>query len=138
MIQSIPLEVAVTTSRPDLVIIRDSQLHMLELTICGNTFDALAAAHTRKAHNQEYLHLLADTRRNGWVAKYTTIEIGALGHHNPVTPAELATNCESILPPKWREILIRAATVAINCSQAIFLARNNRVWSSSRPLLSLH
>ena len=109
---------------------------MLELTVCGNTCDDLAAVHTRKSHKQEYLQLLSDARRNGWEAKYSTIEIGALGHYNPVAPAELATNCESIPLLKWREILLRAATVAVTC--AIYLARNNRVWSSNRPRLTMH
>ena len=91
---------------------------------------------TRKSHKQEYLQLLSDARRNGWEAKYSTIEIGALGHYNPVAPAELATNCESIPLLKWREILLRAATVAVTC--AIYLARNNCVWSSNRPRLIIH
>lgn len=54
---TIPLEVARTTSRPDLVTIQGRSHHMLELTVCGNTCDALVAAHTGKSHEQEYLQL---------------------------------------------------------------------------------
>lgn len=70
-----------TTSRPDIAIVKIRELHILELTVCGNTCDALAAAHARKSGKQDYHHLLADARRNGYTTKYTTIEFGALGHH---------------------------------------------------------
>ena len=76
---------------------------------------------TQRNPKQEYLKLLSNARRNGWEVKYTTIEIGALGHYQPVVSVEMATNCESIPLPKWREILLKAATIAINCSQTIFL-----------------
>ena len=49
---TIPIEAAVTSARPDIVITHGRELHMLELTVCGNTPEALAAAQTRKARNQ--------------------------------------------------------------------------------------
>ena len=42
---TIPIEVAMTTLRRDIVTIQGRSLHMLELTVCGNTCDDLAAAH---------------------------------------------------------------------------------------------
>ena len=53
---TIPLKVAVTT----LLSHQGWSLHMLEQTVCGNTCNALDAAHTRKSHKQEYLQLLSD------------------------------------------------------------------------------
>ena len=116
----IPSEVVTTTSRPDIVLMNRRQLHMLELTVCSSSCDAMEAAHARKSSKPDYLHVLADARRRGWEA---TIEIGILGHHHPAAPAELANNCPDIPLRKWRDILVRAGTTAINCSQAIFLVR---------------
>ena len=92
----------------------------------------------RKTHKQEYLQLLSDARKNGWEAKYTTIKFGALGHYNSIAPVELATNSKSIPLPKWRKILLRAAAIAISCSQVIFLARNISFWPLNRPRLTMH
>ena len=54
---TIPLNVVVTPYRPDLVAVKGQTLHLVELTVCGNTPNAMAAAHNRKANKLEYLHL---------------------------------------------------------------------------------
>jgi len=65
---------------------------MLELTVCGNTCDVLAAAHIRKSHKQEYLQLLSNAvgEMAGKPNTHTTIKFGALGHYNPVAPAKVS------------------------------------------------
>ena len=79
-----------TTSRPDIVVIEERELHMLELTVCGNTWDAL-------------------TRLEG---KYSTIKIGELKHYNQITPTDLPRNCLLIPLSECRKVLTRAATTA--------------------------
>ena len=88
---------------------------MLELTVCGNTPEALAAAQTRKAGKPEYLQILSHVERNGWKVSYTTIEIGALGHHHPEVLPSLTKSYPEISRTKWKD------AIAINCSRAIFL-----------------
>ena len=128
---TIPLKIISTSSRPDIVIVhmQTTKVALLELTICGNTLDAMNAAHTRKFTKEEYLHLLSDLRRRGWQMKYITIEIDALGHLNPICLSELADNFPMIPLLEWKNILRRGAITAINCSQAIFMARANRQWT---------
>ena len=63
------------------MVIQGKELHLLELTVCGNTMEALASLQARKAGKLEYLQVLSDADRNGWKAKYTTIKIGAM--HGP-------------------------------------------------------
>jgi len=79
---TIPFEVTLTTSRPDIAIVKRRELHMLELTVCGNTCDALAAAHARKSGKQDYHHLLADARRNDYT---TSIPQSRLEHWGTTT-----------------------------------------------------
>ena len=130
---TIPLDILITSSRPDMVII-DHQartLSMLELTVCGNTPEAISAAQTRKANKSEHLGIVSDLNRLGWNAKYGTIEIGALGHYNPTAPATLKDVLPWISSLDWKEILTVAGKIAINCSQAIFFARSNtRLYNS--------
>ena len=132
---TIPPNVVVTPYRPDLVAVKGQTLHLVELTVCGNTPSAMAAAHNRKANKLEYLHLLSDIRRKGWIASYSTIEIGALGHYNPDSLSTLSASWQDIRMSEWRKILTSGATTAISCSQVIFHSRANSAWSPNRPLL---
>ena len=132
---TIPLNVEVTPYRPDLVAVKGQTLHLVELTFCGNTMDAMAAARNRKANKLEYLYLLSDIRRKGWKASYSTIEIGALGHYNPDSLSTLSASWQDIRMSEWKKILTSGATTAISCSQVIFHARANSAWSPNRPLL---
>ena len=126
----VPLEVMVSSSRPDIEVIQGKELHLLELTVCGNTMEPLALAQTRKAGKLEYLQVLSDADRNGWKAKYTTIDIGALGHHHLSSLTQLPRNFSQIPSSKWREVLSRAAIIAVNCSRARFL------WPLNKPPLT--
>lgn len=53
---TIPMEITITTSRPDIVIVymQTRKVALLELAICGNTLDAMNAAHTTKSTKEEY------------------------------------------------------------------------------------
>lgn len=130
---TIPLDTLITSSRPDMVIINHQAktLSMLELTVCGNTPEAISAAQIRKANKSEYLGIVSDLNRLGWNAKYGTIEIGTLGHYNPTAPATLKDVLPWISSLDWKEILTVAGKIAINCSQAILLARSNTRWYNS-------
>ena len=70
-----------------------------ELTVCGNTQEAITAAQSWKANKTEYLGIVSDLYRLGWIANYGTIEIGALGHYNPSAPPTLQHILLWISPP---------------------------------------
>ena len=131
---TMPQEVTITSYRPDLVLTHGKEVHLFELTVCGNSEQAMAAAHQRKSTKQEYIHLISDATRTGWKANYTTLEIGVLGHYLPSTPTELSAACPNIHHTYWLKILQSTAKIAISCSYSIFLARDELKWSP-RPLL---
>ena len=131
---TLPLHICATSSRPDIVIVKGVELHFLELTVCGNTPTAIQNANQRKSNKTEYLHLLSDCRRKGWAASYHTIEIGALGHYNPVAPRQLSGLSKTISTSAWRQLLTTASEVAINCSYFLFSARSSAVWPTNKPL----
>jgi hypothetical protein len=134
---TIPPSILVSASRLHLVVVNSTQrqIAMLELTVCGNTPEAIQAAHNRKSNKVDYLHLISDLTRGGWSISYSTIEVGCLGHYCHSSPAELHHSCKLLLPSiPWRDILTRASTIAINSSQTIFLARKQVFLPSNRPL----
>ena len=131
---TLPLHICATSSRPDIVIVKGVELHFLELTVCGNTPTAIQNANQRKSNKTEYLHLLSDCRRKGWAASYHTIEIGTLGHYNPVAPRQLSGFSKTISTSAWRQLLTTASEVAINCSYFLFSARSSAVWPTNKPL----
>ena len=110
---TIPLDVLVTSSRPDMVVINyhTRTVNMLELTVCGNTLEAIAASQSQKANKTEYQGIVSDLYRLGWIANYGTIEIGALGHYNPSAPETLQHILPWISLHKWRKFSLQPASL---------------------------
>ena len=54
-----------SSSRLDIVVIQGKELHLLKMTVCGNTMEALASAQAWEAGEPEYLQALSDAERNG-------------------------------------------------------------------------
>ena len=114
-------EITITSYRPDLVLVQRKEVHLFELTVCGFTEQAMAAAHQRKSskHFQEYIHLVSDATRAGWKANYTTIEIDILGNYLPSTLIELSTACPNIHLTYWLKILYIVHSQ--DCNQLLLL-----------------
>ena len=54
---------------------------LLELTCPFNSRADLSAARERKQEKPEYLQIIAELDRLGFVSHYHTVEIGCLGHY---------------------------------------------------------
>ena len=78
-----------TSARPDIVIIEQKNIILLELTIPMNTKEGLSNARDRKQAKQNYISLIGDLTKLGYTAFLETIEIGALGHFNRDTISSL-------------------------------------------------
>ena len=140
---TIPSSIVVTSYRPDLVIVSetDKRISILELTVPNNTPDGLINARHRKQHKQEYLSLAEDISRSDWTVTYDTIEIGSLGHYSKdslesiksVLPSLLLNSRQASLEAK--DIIHSACKVAMLCSRYIFLAHKCISWNSDKPLL---
>ena len=134
---TIPPQLVCTSSRPDIVIVQDQAVKMIELTVCSNSLNSMKEARRRKEGKQNYQSLLSDLCKKGINASYLTLEIGALGHHPPDLPKRLA----DFLGMKeqknnLRSTLDDAGKIAISTSQIIFWAKDCLSWDPSKLLLS--
>ena len=73
--------------------------------------------------------LISELDRLGYVSQYFTIEIGCLGHYLSESVRSLQAAVQQSAAV-CRAMLDKAAQQAINCSQRIFLARNNKDWNT--------
>ena len=80
---TIPTNISATQARPDMVLIEDLSVNLLELTIPTNTYEALQAAKNRKLEKPLYLQLVSDLEDRGLSVSFLTLEIGSLGHFTP-------------------------------------------------------
>ena len=133
---TIPQNITATSARPDLVIVRQNEVLLIELTVPFNSPESMNNARTRKENKQNYQLVLSELDRKGVKASLTTLEIGALGHTLTQTLSDLKRTIPGLSSRECRQIFDDAGKMAITCSHAIFNARNELTWSTNRPLLS--
>ena len=134
--KSIPPNLTATSSRPDIVYINGQNITLLELTISGNSKEAMRQARERKQQKRPYLEITTDLHRQGLNVKYDTVEIGALGHSTKDTPYQLYHTIPQVNRRQWQAILDNAGEIAIACSRFLFYARNALEWRQP-PFVSL-
>ena len=86
---TIPDNVIITSARPDIVIIEQGYVHLIELTIPHSSPDSMTKAKERKSEKQLYQQALSDMESKGLAAEPHTISIAwlwAIGcpHHEPL------------------------------------------------------
>lgn len=132
---TIPPDLIVTSARPDIVILREKEVLLLELTVPHNSLDSISNAHRRKEGKENYCSLLSDLEAKRFSAAYQAIEIGSLGHSLPRSLKTLRRHLPYIPKPDLQSMFDSAAKVAIAASYNIFLARREHSWNSNRSLL---
>ena len=126
---TIPPSILVTPLKPDLVLLyKDKQATVIELTCPMNTKSNLVAARSRKQNKEVYGILFSDMANQGWTVDYETLEIGSLGHYQKEMRPLLSSALDLPKGPT-RDLLDRCAKATISCSYQIFLARNSPSWS---------
>jgi len=125
----------VTTARPDIVVITNREITLVELTIPYNSPECLANAKHRKETKTNYQLALSDLDSRGYSASLITIEIGALGHWLPPTRASLQQLLPGVPKSTVTRLLDQTSATTIASSHIIFNARLDNVWNSSRPIL---
>ena len=80
-IATIPTDLSTTSARPDIVLIPESNVTMVELTIPSNSKAALIQAKERKRKRLTYNSLIGDLEVRSLSVNYRTLEIGSLGHY---------------------------------------------------------
>ena len=127
---TIPTSVATTTARPDVVIIQNNRITLLELTVATNTPEGLHEARRRKQLKPNYLALLNDLETLGFQSALETIEVGTLGHFNNQTIASLHALLPNLRKNSVRRLLLSLSKTLVSCSAHIFNARLSTTWIS--------
>ncbi|XP_063683646.1 uncharacterized protein LOC134818144 [Bolinopsis microptera] len=122
-----PQHIYNTAERPDIVVWSDSlrEVVLIELT-CGdesNFSDQVARKEAR--YNRE---LIPGIDGCGWKALLFTVEIGCRGFWHHTVPALF--NYFGLAKRTKNKALNEAALVALRCSYTIWLARDNKKWST--------
>ena len=120
---TIPTSVATTTARPDVVIIQNNRITLLELTVPTNTPEGLQEARRWKQLKPNYLALLNDLKTLGFQSALETIEVGTLGHFNNQTIASLHTLFPNLRKNSVRRLLLGLSKTSVSCSAHIFITR---------------
>ena len=131
---TVPSWLTSTLLRPDLVIISNESVRILELTVPQNSVEGLHKAKLRKS--EKYDHIIGDIQAShpNLRLKYHTLEIGTLGHYSRTTRDAVQVVSHNKLA---QMILEKAAKTAITCTQNIFWARSNSTWDKDRALLKI-
>ena len=129
---TIPAEILDTSARPDIVIVGDGEITLIELTVPYNSPDCLKNARLRKENKELYQHALSDLETKGMVSELVIIEIGALGHWLPHTRSALQQQIPSLSKSTATQ-LDSAAKANVTASHRIFCARLNPTWNSTQP-----
>ena len=105
--------------------LRDSQLHVVELTVPMNSLPNVLTAKERKQQKQP---ILAAGKLSS--ITYSTLEIGSLGNY---LPTDAHHSMELLFPEhhsNWhRNFLDHLSQISINCSYHIFNCRRLPTWT---------
>ena len=124
-----------------MVIIGNDSATLLELTVCGDSPQAMLQAQARKGGKEDYLILASHLEDIGLETSFYTIEISSLGHTNSDTINALKSIYNVIestasTTSLVNQLLKNSAKISVACSQTIFYARKNTLWED-RPLFKL-
>ena len=78
---TLPTNLSTSTARPDLVIVSENNVTMIELTIPSDSRAAMIKAKERKNNKPNYNSLIGDLENHEFSVNYRTLEIGLLGHY---------------------------------------------------------
>ena len=135
---TIPTSVATTTARPDIVVIQNNRITLLELTVPTNTQEGLQEARTRKQLKPNYLALLNDLETLGFQSALETIEVGTLGHFSNQTIASLQAPLPNLRKNSVRRLLLGLSKTSVSCSAHIFKAQHHVDFTPIRSPFSLY
>lgn len=125
---TIPQNITVTTSRPDLVVVDSSPpvptVYLFELTVCFERVGNMEAANARKY--DRYSSLADDIKEAGYDCKNIPFEIGSRGHitlenKSKLTIVHKLCNPRTNFTKFWQNI----SKTSLLSSYSIYLSRND-------------
>ena len=123
-----PQHIFSTAERPDIVVWSESvkEVILIELTVGDESNFSDQVVRKEARYNRE---LIPGITASGWKARLFTIEVGCRGFWHHTVPALF--NYFGLGKRVKKQVLEEAALVALKCSYAIWLARNNKKWAPS-------
>ena len=80
LLATIPMQYTITSTRPNIVIIKNGKVHLIELTIPFNSMKEIKNGWIRMGEKTNYQLVLSNLDARGVHSSLTTLEIRALGH----------------------------------------------------------
>ena len=131
---TLPADVVLTASRPDLVLVnlRERKVVMVELTCPWDSEQSIENARARK--EERYAALAADIETNGFTCMVVPLEVGVRGHistRNRDSLTFLATTCKvRAVKTFYRKV----SKTSLLGSYRIWLARDSQDWTPGNLL----
>ena len=134
---SIPHNIMVTRSRPDLVLVDSSTspqtVYLFELTVCFERAGNIESAHNRKYNR--YSGLATDIEDNGYQCRNIPFEVGSRGHLTSENRTRMSILHKLCCPrEKFTNFCQNICKTSLLCSYAIFLSRNDP-WTGAEYLM---
>ena len=79
-ISTIPENTLVTSASPDIVLVGEDEVILIELTIFHNSKESLSNTRKRKSEKELYQQAISDLEVKSIVSNLFAIELGSLGH----------------------------------------------------------
>ena len=135
--QTIPQNIMVTASRPDLVVIDNSTVpptvYLFELTVSFERYENILAANQRKY--DRYSPLSDDLKEAGFECKNIPFEVGSRGHLTLSNKTKLSIMHKLCNPrTKYTQFYQNISKTSLLCSYSIYLSRNDP-WTEVPPLV---
>ena len=135
---TIPDNILITPAHPDNVMVAQSDVTLIELTIPHNSLESISRARQRNSEKEAYQLVLSDLEAKGLTSNLYTIEIGSLGHWLPSSRTALLKFATGLTKKDATKLMDTAACKVIKASQVIFRARTYSTWSSSRSCFDMY
>ena len=124
---TIPPSIYVTSQKPDLVIVEDTEISLVELTVSFDNIENLNEARTRKT--LRYENLVTDSEQeSGFKVHLVTVEVGARGFISKENTTSLVFVATKLGINKISNFTATTAKLALLGSRVIYNARNSPSW----------
>ena len=100
-ISTIPENTLVTSARPDIVLVGEDEVTLIELTIPHNSMESLSNVRKSKSEKELYQQVMSDLEVRGIASKQCSIEIGSHGHWLHTSQMALLKGAP-LVTKKWR------------------------------------
>ena len=122
---TVPVSIQTTSARPDMFLVRNMLLTLIELTISYDSRENLRNARARKSQKSSYLELLGDLEAKVYSASLVTCEISSLGHSLAICLKAIHELFSILVPPSvpcltlWKKLLYQPLSRYIHGSQSL-------------------